>query len=1127
VNKEKQMAIHSDRSANSRAGRRISIRTILEILFLVGLLWLFFILAGRALCKIAIDQIAEMINARITTESVDFDINGSVFIKGLVVRAERGQQYGENSGFAKGTQDQAFDTIVKAETVYARFGVGSLFLLRPRLEKISVKDFVFNAQYDLDTGRWNLAGLHISAPHGGSGRMPLILLKRGAIQYSKLSEGRAKVALEVPLDAELAPAEEIPGGYSFSITTASRDAFRRSRLTGTWQKGKVSIAGGISSEDIAGFEKIWIIDALAAELDYDADNNYSLRLVIKDLLSKQKSTDKSFVPYKPAFLEKFGSFTALQRFFGRFRPWGRIDFNLEASGNLNQLSESKFAGKVICRDISIRDGKFPYTVEHIAGQVDFTDENVSLKNLLGRHGDVEMVFNGWSKDFGPDWQYDFRIESDNMILDRDLYDALGTAQQRFWTFFSPSEDGRVAIDYHISRQSETDKRRTLSVELLGLDAVYQNFPYPLKNLNGELFFDSDNITVKDVVSGTNEQKIILNGEVTGYKSSQPMYDISIKAENVPVDSTLKDALPERQRYLYEQFDIAGFADAEIKVFTPGQGVEPTTFVADVTFKKATLEINQSAVVISDIWGEAIFTPLLISIEGFSGLYGDGLVSLSGKIWPGQKTEQLRYSLLLDAEQTQLSGELFSLLPEPLKKIGLRLQPSGRMSYRLVLNKTGGEERSASEMNLDLLGGSINFEAFPYPLKDIQGSLTVTEDSIKLHDITATCAGAIQIGQEAPTIKINGQIELVDDSFGSGRFELFASDICLDEQLSVAMPEKIQQVYRSLSPTGRFDLDFKDIKIFSGDDGKKYIDFTGFARLKDCGFNVPSAITEVDAVLQVDGFYKAGWGFCRGQATVLADSLKIEGESLTGFKAELSYDPNSNNWSAKNLIADCYEGKLTGEFELKHSAGTALEYMLQAGFEGIDLKQFLEDSKGDELKLAESFDVRAGEIHRNGSTSGQMSGSLVLSATIGDSASRIGRCRLKITDMQVGKLSPLGRLVCVLKLTEPTDFAFNQMLVDSYIRGNELFFERFDLSGESLAFNGSGRMNLQDRNIDLTLTARGRRLATSEPSILRSLTENLGQAVVRMNVTGGINDPQVETTALPVIKDSLQILGTAR
>jgi hypothetical protein len=118
-------------------------------------------------------------------------------------------------------------------------------------------------------------------------------------------------------------------------------------------------------------------------------------------------------------------------------------------------------------------------------------------------------------------------------------------------------------------------------------------------------------------------------------------------------------------------------------------------------------------------------------------------------------------------------------------------------------------------------------------------------------------------------------------------------------------------------------------------------------------------------------------------------------------------------------------------------------------------------------------------------------------------------------------------VCVLKLTEPTDFAFNQMLVDSYIRGNELFFERFDLSGESLAFNGSGRMNLQDRNIDLTLTARGRRLATSEPSILRSLTENLGQAVVRMNVTGGINDPQVETTALPVIKDSLQILGTAR
>ncbi len=101
----------------------------------------------------------------------------------------------------------------------------------------------------------------------------------------------------------------------------------------------------------------------------------------------------------------------------------------------------------------------------------------------------------------------------------------------------------------------------------------------------------------------------------------------------------------------------------------------------------------------------------------------------------------------------------------------------------------------------------------------------------------------------------------------------------------------------------------------------------------------------------------------------------------------------------------------------------------------------------------------------------------------------------------------------------------QMLVDSYIKHNRLFFEKFDLSGEALAFNGSGWMDLQNQDIRLTLTARGRRLATAEPSILQSLTESLGQAVVRMEVAGNFYDPQVTTKTLPVLGDSLRILGT--
>jgi hypothetical protein len=148
-------------------------------------------------------------------------------------------------------------------------------------------------------------------------------------------------------------------------------------------------------------------------------------------------------------------------------------------------------------------------------------------------------------------------------------------------------------------------------------------------------------------------------------------------------------------------------------------------------------------------------------------------------------------------------------------------------------------------------------------------------------------------------------------------------------------------------------------------------------------------------------------------------------------------------------------------------------------------------------------------------------------SIVDNSIRLGRCRLKIIDMEVGKLSPLAKLLQVLNLTEPSDYAFDQMVVDAYIQDNEVFLRQIDLSGKSLAFNGSGWLDLKTDDINLILTARGKRLATKRPSILQSLTEGLSRAVVRVEVKGKAGDPQITTRTLPVIGETLEILGTPR
>jgi len=1090
-------------------------RWLLGFLLLVVVLFLVFIIAAKVLPPIAIGQIAELTNTKIETDSVDLDIDGSVIISKLVVSPYKKQSYD--------------DTILRAESVHARFGIGSLLLLRPRLKAIDVNDFVFNAQYDVDASRWNVSALKIKFPKGGSGRMPRIRLEDGTLQYSKISNGRTDVVTSVPVKANFGFDEETQEGYKFDITTATlASGFGKSRLTGSWKPGLLTLTGGISSTDIPVLEMVWAIDVLAAELKYEPDNAYLLKLRVRDFRSKTSPPLDKFALVGPSFLELSSQFAALKKFFDRYRPAGRVDVVLDAQGNLKQLTESNLTGIVDCCDVTICDSKFPYTVEHLTGQIDFTKTSATLNNLRGIHGDVVLFFNGWSRGLGPDWQYDIRMTSDNMILDDDLYDALSEKQKKFWSLFSPA--GSVAIDLRRLRRSSTDREKTLVVELDGTDAVYRHFPYPLKNLTGRLLFNSGEIIFSDIVSQVNDRKITINGkaitagvDATLRSSSlrstrRPLYDITIDANNVPLDSTLEASLPDKQRSLYEQFDLSGLADGRVKLSSPQQGTGPVAFEADLSFREASLKSKQLPLAVSDISADAVFTPDLIRVDSFTGRHSDGLLFVIGRIWPGPDSKNLRYSLGLNGRQSQLGDELFDLLPKPLKKNLLEFQPQGRINYTADLDKADSNGYPDYSITVDCLANSINYRLIPYPLKDVTGRLEITKETIELSDITAVPADSLQITAELPVIKLNGRVALADNSFSSGRFRIDAGNILFDEQFDIALPESLKALYKKLSPTGRFDVNSANIEISKANGGQKDIDFDGIVKFKDCDFDLPGDVTELYGELEAHGLYKTGEGFKNSRAFLSADHLRIGGRAFKKLNTDLYYDDNRKDWFTEKLFADCYGGKLIGELHFKQPPDGPLGYRLHIGFNDIDLKQFLTDA-------SRKSQNASGQTQFKGHTTGKMDGSLGISARVGDSSSRLGRCRLAVSDMQVGQLSPLAKLVLVLGLTEPKDFAFNRMLVDSYIKGDKVFFKQFDLSGDALAFSGTGSTDLKDRSVDLILAGRGDRIKSADPSFLQSLAEGLGRAVVRIEVSGSIYDPKVETKAFPVIEDSLNILGT--
>ncbi|MCP4609283.1 MAG: hypothetical protein GY845_11275 [Planctomycetes bacterium] len=938
--------------------------------------------------------------------------------------------------------------------------------------------------------------------------MPRIHLKAGTLQYSKMSNGKVEVALSVPVNAKFGFDEETQKGYSFEINTATLiSGYGNSHLAGFWKPGSVTIGGGISSVLVPELEMAWIIEVVAAELKYDRNNDFSLKLRIKDLHSKRSPSLDKLALVGPAFLGKSSPFAALQKFFNRYQPYGQVDIDLDASGNLYRLSESTLSGEVYCKDVAFCYFNFPYTVEHLTGRIDFTENSVTLNDLKGKHGNAELSFNGRTWDFGPDWKYQVRITSDNIALDNDLHSVLDKRQKESWSAFSPS--GIAKIDYQLNRDPQLDGERKLTVELRGAEAVYRSFPYPLKNLTGRLFFEHGNVIFSDVVSQAGECKITINGEVITDADSNSVYDMSVDVNNVPLDSALEASLPAEQRNLYNQIKPTGLADGLIKI--SGRDSEPADFTADLSFKKASFMSDRLSSPVSDISANAVFTPDSVTITDFDGRYGDGSVSLEGGIWQDLETRKSRYQLSLDFEQIMLNDDLFGFVPAPLKKIVTELKPQGKLNLVVDLNKEDTETPLDYRVTMDCLGDSADLPQLPFPLKDITGSLSITKDSVTLKDIAATLDDNISATENDSTIRLNGRIALADNSFSSAVLDISAKDMFLDECLIVFIPQHFEPLYNEISPTGRFDLDFKNFRILPADDGQKSVDFAGGIAFKKCSFNLSDAETELDAELKITGSYNTGRGLTNCQATVDGGTIRIQGKSFTNLKTDIFYDPDLRRWSTEDLIADYYGGKSIGKFELKQPAGKASEYLLQVVFDNIDLQQFLSDTKGK-------------EIAENRYTSGRMDGSLSVNARVGDSSSRVGICKLTMTDMEVGKLSPLGKLVQVLKLTESKDYAFDQMFVDSYIRRDDLLVKKLDLSGQAVAFYGSGLMDLKTRNVDLVLTARGRRLATDDPSVWQSLTEGLGRAVIKMKVTGDFYDPDVKTETLPVIGETLRILG---
>ena len=1091
------------------------------------LLWGIYLLVGNKILKpLARRQIEHLTGAQVTIGDIKFQLDGLVVMKDLQI----------------GTclDESEAGTIIQAHKVKAVFSRTSFLKLNPRLKSLTVKDFTINVQYDTEQKVWNFSALQIEGSAKSENPLPALHLDRGNINIYTKTQNDSKEICTIPIFVGFIAQVGNNNTYGFSIQTHEEDEPGYCQIGGKWIRGKqpsvTLIARQLSSSAFPILGNSWDMTDVAINIDYDEDTirikkligkvgqdaNISINGTVKNyrrnpeyevqasLRNMTLSADPrpNALIYNSGALEKVGP--KLRTFLKLYQPDGLGDLSFTAAGSFDNLHGSKWSANVTCRDISILYTRFPYLLTNMTGKLRLDETDIFLDNLECKHGDVDLQINGHSKSTDKGIGFDMTVTSGNMSIDEDLYKAMNKRQQLIWFTFTPR--GIAKINYRMWRQPGEEKDTYLTVDFVDAEAMYQHFPYPLENLKGNITVEPGTFTINHLSSTRQNSRIELNGQVTETNTERPQFNITIDANDIPMDSLLMDALPSRQRRFYENFSLDATTDISIKVFPNQVGKRLVDYIAAVNIKDASFTYEKFPLPLTDVTVDAVLTPDVTVLRKIVGYNGNSEILVSGKIWPDTDTNpEPAYCLSIEVRQLELKQNWLDALDDPqVLKIVSGLRPTGTINAYANISAKPREECQANEIVIDCVAVDMNPKAFAFPLKNVKGKVIITNESILLDNIRSQNKLASD-PNKIESIALSGTIARNSNNTYSGDLTAKATNLFVDKRFKNAMGADSLLSHGDFTPQGYADLDIEKLKFYTDSSDSKWIDITGNIALREFASANAGAVKDLDAVLSAKALYKIGHGLMRSSGKLQAEHFTLMGRSINDLKAVIKYDPADGTFSSNEFLADAYGGRIIGDCRLTPLPAQGIAYKLKTSFCDVDLNGIISTDRSD-------------ESGQNDYSQGIVSGSLGIAGVLGKKDSTIGRISIGIKDMAFARRSLFGKIVTTVRLDDPTDFIFNEITAENYLKGSTINLEKVQMFGPSTVLLGTGKINMQNRQIDLGLTAYGRR-KTSKPSFLETLARGIGSAVIQIEVKGNLGDPTIVATTLPVIKKPFELFGT--
>ena len=1053
------------------------------------LIWLFFVVAiFYAMSFFVIPSVAEAKLQKLCGGAVDiqsgrFDGFGEIHLAGVIIAED----------------DRAIlnAPILQADQVEVQFDRWKLLTGRFTVHSVILSDFLLAADYNSATKNWNLGGLSFQKTNLPAGQIPLLQVHRGAIRLrqNRADADAAQVLATVSVNGQIgAPVKK--DEYSFILETDGRFGFGESKLEGGFQIGtdgkqsQLFATGQISMPAAGVLQNRWDMKDIRLDAAFDEEmvaikqfgfslgqgtvemdavigrtGNHAMELNISlHGLTLSDRYDPGTVSYG-WLLESSDS--GFARFLGRFHPAGAGELDLSIKGNLDDLSQTRLDGLILCKDISIRDENFPYRIETMQGDIEFVGRTIRLKEIQARHGEVHLQLDGQVTNAGPQTSIDFRVTSPDMRFDEDLYQSLSAKVKKAWYDFTP--EGLAETDYHYWKTPDGEEGKELTLELKNMAATYKHFPYPLKNLTGRVVLRPQQLLIEDVLARyDNGGQIKVVGRVLQQEKTEPVFDVHILGEDLPVDQQLIQALPKKYGAFFDHLQIdemAAAADFEVTVFPDKVDERFLDYSAGIKVKAAAFKHDEFPLPMTDVELAATVTKNAVQLHSFQAQTESGPIHIGeSPLWSqGAEPNRPGICLALDLEAFDLNETFWgAVTPEArqkLKNLGIR----GRV--------------------------------------DAKGQLAVNAPKAECdtNDLVIDCRDNPLSWNDSVLGRASGRLHIQDDRVIFSSFEV--ADISPESLPKEYLSEKTGRLLTQINPKGNISIRLEDGFLKTGPRGPEQIDVHAKITANNLSFGEPNIVSGLNGNVQEHFVFDFDSGNLQTTTHYDISQFVFQDRVVRNLSGDLLFDPNSMQLESNEFTATLYDGDVKGTLRVNFLPDEAAGYQLELKYKGVDMQMLL----------------AAGGKTPQQSGQGSASGRLALEGEVADFSTSRGIFRGKAVDLKMGRQSLLGKILTAVQLKQPEDFVFSEIDVDAAVLGPELIFDHIRMIGNPLIFQGAGKVNLQNRQVELDLASWDRK---SEETILDTLARGIGSALWKVEVRGTLDTPEVDAVYLSVLKQPL-------